>query len=1002
MRIRLCPIMAIVLPLIFAGARLVYPQISGAFAQLNGTVRDESLAVIPGVTIIARDVNTNRTYSTLSNEVGLYLLSNLPPSTYELSAELSGFAKFVHAGVVLTVGEKATIDITLKVAPLGEQITVLAEAPQIEPTRSEQSQVIGEVQIQNLPINGRQFIDFALLTPGVSTGRTSLGSTFTEPETTRVSFAGQRDLNNNVTVDGAENITMATGSQRAAPSQEAVREFRVVNNSFAAEFGRALGGFVNIVTKSGTNELHGSLYEYLRNNALDARSILTLPQFDVLRQNQYGFTLGGPIKRDKTFFFTNYEGQRKDQSPTYPAVLVENLADINKVKLSLGLSAEDLGVLRTNNYDQFMAKIDHQLTPKNSLSVRYNFIDSRNRNLLVGETLDGGGLGAPSSGRNGLLRDQSFVANNTSVISHEMVNSLLFQYARRSYDFKGVSNEPNLDIPNLLLFGHNFGTFDFTGETRLQFAEGISFQRGKHYLKFGFDVNHIRNFVVWPGFTPARVIFPTLDAFLGRPPFGSPLPVPFPVVFFWGAPVGRGPIPPAAPPVSTGWEFAFPPDQLDNFLVRLNHNYWGFYGQDQWRITPDFTLNYGVRYDFETGLDELVDGDFNNIQPRIGFAYSFDDKRTVVRGGYGIFHDKYSLTFFFVSLPERPPQIAGLPVTRNMQTGTFLLNMIVGPAEAIPAFFQFVRTGTYPPNLRRYQGGGVVDRESRTPYSQQASLQIDRQLTRDLVVSAGYLFVAGRKLVRPEDLNIAPPIGKLPNGKDFFGFGKIDPDAGLFYYTSNSSNSAYHGMTLSLNKRYSHNFSFNVNYTLSKAIDDATFATFISTPENRYNKRLERGLSNQDVRHRFVLNFTARAPNKSLLRDFALSAIATLESPRPFTMFVGFDVNQDGNPVTDRVGLSGRNTFLGDNLRTVDLRLSRGFNLSGERLSGEFIAEFFNVFNTVNVNEVNNVYGAPDFLPGQPQPARFGESIVAPIPSFGTPKTVFNARQIQFAFKLYF
>ena len=182
-------------------------------------------------------------------------------------------------------------------------------------------------------------------------------------------------------------------------------EFRVVNNSFGAEYGRALGGIVNIVTKSGTNELHGSVYEYFQNNATNAKSILTQPGFDILRQNQFGATLGGPISKDRTFFFMNYEGQRRGQSPTYPGLLVNNLAAINALKASLGIAPENLGVLKTADVDNGFIKLDHQFNDANRLSVRYLIQDATNLNMLVGDTLDGGGVGAPSSARNGLLRE---------------------------------------------------------------------------------------------------------------------------------------------------------------------------------------------------------------------------------------------------------------------------------------------------------------------------------------------------------------------------------------------------------------------------------------------------------------------------------------------------------------------------------------------------------------------------------------------------------------------
>src|SRR4030095_6447832 len=287
-----------------------------------------------------------------SDSSGYYIVPNVLPGSYELTVTYTGFEKFVQTGVRVTVGQTATLDVTLAVQGRRETVDVTFQEPAIEVTRTELSSVIATQQIASLPISGRLFTDFALLTPGVTTGRTSVGSTITEFEVSRVSFAGMRDLSNLVTVDGADNINTATGSQRASPPQEAVQEFRVVNNSFGAEYGRALGGIVNIVTKSGTNSFHGSVYDYFQNNALNARSLLQPePQPNVLRQNQFGAAIGGPSKQDKTFFFINYEGQRRGESPTYPTVLLNNIGLINASKAALGIAPENLNILKTKDND---------------------------------------------------------------------------------------------------------------------------------------------------------------------------------------------------------------------------------------------------------------------------------------------------------------------------------------------------------------------------------------------------------------------------------------------------------------------------------------------------------------------------------------------------------------------------------------------------------------------------------------------------------------------------
>ena len=1070
-------------------------QATISFAQLSGTVQDVSGRVIVNATVTARQTDTNRTYTAQSNTVGYYFLPSLPPGAYELSAAYPGFAKYTQTGIQLSVGQTATVNITLKVATVGETVTVNTEVPPVETTRTEISQVIDTQQIQSLPISGRLFTDFALLTPGVAIGRTSLQSTFTEFEVTRVSFGGMRDFSNIVTVDGADTINTVTSSQRATPSQEAVSEFRVVNNSFGAEYGRALGGIVNIVTKSGTNERHGSVYNYLRNQATDARSLLLpAPLAHTLRQNQFGATLGGPIRKDRTFFFMNYEGQRRAEAPTYPALLRNDLSLINAAKAVMGIAPENLNVLKTADTDNGIVKVDHQLNDKNRLSVRYNIEDARDLNQLVGNTLDGGGIGAPSSGHNVFLRDQSLVGTLSTVLRSNLVNTGLVQYARRQYDFPGVTGQPNLDIPNSLLFGHNFGVFDFIGESRVQFSDSMAWVKGSHAVSFGVDTNFVRDNVLWPGFTPMRIVLPGINCLvdfanfvnpnpsaasqipsnpadgpcpLAAPPFFPPPgtigpnpndPLNGTPIIFWGAPLGTAPsssLDGSFPSLlNTNWQNPFPPDQRENFSVHLNHSYYGLFFQDQWRITPKLSLNYGLRWDFEAGLYRQIKHDYNNFAPRVGIAYS-PDSHTVIRAGGGIFYDRYNLGFLFVTYPQRPPaQVIdlanGQPVIlpgprQGAQTAVWALNQepnIPGLADAAGDARTLLLTGQLPPNLLGTLPPGTlgrflntvavdgVDPNSRTPYSEQGSLEIDREIGKGLTISTGYLVVSAHKQVRAEDLNIPCPVGTTnvirnsnnvivgcqgaPAGKDVFP-GTVPYNAGLVYFTDNTGNSVFHGLTLQASERAGKHLQFRANYTFSKTLDDGTFTTFVSTPQDLYKRYLERANSNQDLRHRFVANLVASGPERGILRHLELSSIITAQSGRPFTLYVGFDANHDTNPVTDRVGNASRNTYFGDKLVSADLRLSRYFQLR-ERMRLQLIAEVFNMFNRANVDEVTSVYGAANFCSAVPTHYKDAASTAIqlgqvacpaggppfPNPLFGDPRTVFNPRQFQFAAKFSF
>src|SRR6058998_3968760 len=1065
-------------------ANSAFAQAVIAVAQLNGTVRDATGSVVVNASVSMRNLDTNRTYTSTSNVSGYYIVPNLPPGSYELNATYAGFEPYVQSGIPLRVGQTATLDVTLAVQGRRETVEVTLETPAIEPTRTELSNVIETKQIASLPISGRLFTDFALLTPGVTTGRTSVGSTITEFEVTRVSFAGMRDLSNQVTVDGADNINTATGSQRAAPPQEAVQEFRVVNNSFGAEYGRALGGIVNIVTKSGTNTLHGSVYDYFQNNALNARSLLQpAPQADVVRQNQFGFTLGGPIKQDRTFYFLNYEGQRRGESPTYPPALLNNLALINASKAALGIAPENLFVLKTKDNDYGIVRLDHQLRAQHQLSLRYNIEDGRDLNQLVGATLDGGGIGGPSSGHNVFVRDQSLAGTVTSQIGSNLVNTALGQYARRHYTFPGVTGEPNLDIPNELLFGHNFGVLDKIWETRIQGSDSMSWIRGKHFVRFGADVNHVRNFVLWPGFTPIRIILPGINCLvdfanfvspsaripsnfaagpcpMALPPNSAPGLPPFPAapgpnpadiangvpIAFQSAPLGTTVnfTPGVVEKLPTnGWPYAYLPEQEKNFSVSLNHNYYGFFVQDQWKVTPKLSLNYGLRYDFESGLSDQMDVSHKGFQPRVGLAYS-PDRKTVIRAGFGLLNDRYALSFLFITYPQRPailPNADLPPNRRGAESAVYELNAYPFgiPGAPTPAQFarDFLRTGAVVStsvSAPTSVGYSYTDRHSPIPYSEQASLEINREIGRGFTIGAGYLFVAAHHLLRSTLGNLCPvqgissgpypcpaagpPPPGYPAGKNYYS-GIPRYPAGLICCNDLTGNSVYHGGTLQVNKAAGKYVNLNASYTLSHTLDDGTFATFISVPEDVFRRGRERATSNQDARHRFVTTFSLAGPSNTFLLNFILSNIVILQSPRPFTLFVGFDANNDLIPAADRVGNLSRNTYMGDSLQTWDIRLSRTINLGQqEKTRLELAVDAFNVLNRPNVDEVVVVYGTYNLCGGQ-QPRQYKDAASqaiqsvqvggcpaagppVPNPLFGTPRTMFNPRQLQPSMKLFF
>jgi outer membrane receptor protein involved in Fe transport len=879
MRPRWDLIVSLFLTVVFL-AQPALPQATISFAQLNGTVLDSSGRTVAKAPVTARNVDTNTSFTATTAGDGYYVIPNLPPGKYDVSAVYNGFSKTTQTGIVLSVGQTATVNLTLKVAAAGETVVVTGEAPIIEPTKTEISQVIATQQIQALPISGRLFTDFALLTPSVAKSRTSLGTTFTEFEVTQISFGGMRSFSNEITVDGADFVNTISGVQRATPPQDSVQEFRVVNNSFGAEYGRALGGIVNIVTKSGTNNLHGSAYDYLQNSATDARSLLQpAPLPHALRQNQFGGTLGGPIRKDKMFFFLNYEGRRSAQSPTYAPDLFSNITNIDQAKGYLGLSPEGCtlppaqctlsptqylqSVLKTVNNDYGFARFDYQINPNNRLALRYVIEDARDTGELIGNTEDGGGIGSPSGARNLFIRDQSVVATENSVLKPNLVNTVLGQYSRRHYNFPGATGEPDLSVVNDLEFGHNFGTYDAIYESRAQASDTLAWVKGNHVAQFGFDGNYVWSYNNYPGFTPERILFPDLDcvyafanavSLLTTGSYGTvpgaadcPLaPQADGVSFlYWGVALPRTgftngyvPSPATGGGFGSGWPNAFPTDQYSNYAYKLNHGYWGFYAQDQWRITHNFTLNYGLRWDFESGLGSTVDPDYRAFQPRVGFAWSPDPK-TVIRAGTGIFFDRNNLTFFFTTGNQKTlpgyfcqPPTAGCggltPVTVPMiQTqaanggwqlsanpgypGTPSLPCVAlgipnsvcasapGNTLSVAALQALSILGdgpnAYPPVSLTGPctadpitgaptgacgvGSGGIQRNGRLPYAEQASIEVDRQIGRGLSLEVGYLFVGAHKLVRGNNINVPCPLGTSKPGNPADAQGILDPSGSL-------------------------------------------------------------------------------------------------------------------------------------------------------------------------------------------------------------------------------
>jgi hypothetical protein len=955
----------------------------------------------------------------------------LPAGNYQLTVEADQFSPY-QKQLTLMVGQVASVWVTLGVATLKQEVDVRDTVQGVDTQKSEVSQVIDTHEISDLPISGRDFIDFVLLTPTVNVGRsTAVGAQSPFQETVlELSFGGRRETHSAFfSLDGMDYTTSISGVQRDSPSQDWVQEFRVAASPFTADNGRNLGSVVNTITKSGSNGVHGSVYEFFRNNKLDAGNLLSAPGFNTLRFNQFGGDVGGPIRQNKNFHFLGYEGQRRAESPLYSSFILNCIdqtgcmgsgtPSINQVKQLLGLQPENLGsILQIGNYDKFFGKLTNVLSDKSTLNIGYLLNDGRKQHVSGAAP----GQGLPSSYRNNAIRDQTVYGNLLHVFGGRWTSESVLNFGRRIFnlDPAGAGFEPAILVADVLNSGGLEGSVPYYSEQHFQGSENLTYIRGNHSFKFGGDFEPVWITAHTTFFSPGAGIF-TPQSFFGASPFTSP---PFgpgtPVEFLFLEPrslFGQQ-IPQRTLPFDTGLYAGPAASQFTNSTdLRFLHTLSGFYAQDQWKARPDLTLTIGLSYDidfFPSAADVRVNGQMNptnygNVQPRVGLAYSFRQGKGVVRAGFGVFTGPFDYSDVMVGwqgasaftnmnqpiLPEFRD-----PANNLVGFGPSGIVGVEGPVLASQAFDNFSHAGSYPdPSSLLQFPLGYVKHKFPNAYAEESSLEVENEIAKDLFVSVGYQFVHALKLPVYDSIN-GVPSGTLPTGVQ--DFTPADPNFGFALEATPTGYSIYHAGTVSLRKAFARHYSILANYTYSKSIDISTDVQLTDSPMDYLHPWRDRALSDNDMRHHFVLTLISESPRtwSPVLRNFKASMLNTLQSPRYSTIFAGFDMNGDGFPFSDRVGDSRRNAYRGDSFYTTDMRLQRVFHL-GERLSAEASAEAFNLFNRQNVNGIDTVYGAADFT--GPIPKRFRDGVTsAANPTFGTPNYVAPARQIQFALRLNF
>jgi hypothetical protein len=997
---------------------------SGNQGSLEGTVSDPSGALVPRAAVQAKQVSTSATFHTTTNQAGLFRFPVLPVGTYELTVQVPGFATLIRKDVVVTISARLILPLALALSGQSETMVVSGRTAVVETTRAQVSATVDNRAISNLPVNGREFISFALLTPGVTTDVRG-----------GLSFAGQRAMNS-LLVDGVDQNTSffqqpvggegfsGGGDSRYLVSQDAVQEFQVNSNSYSAEFGRASGGVINVVTKSGSNEFHGSGYWFYRDRFLNANSTVNklngLPR-SPYHFNQFGGTFGGPLARNRLFFFFNYEGVRSQRANSVVLNLPAGFAlSTNPVVAGFQQRALDYLAPRAASWtrpvkqDVSLAKLDWQL------ASAHLFTASWSRRRLTSTLAEAAQVSFENGSAN-FAEVDLLSGSLTSTLSGGVVHVARFAWLRNTAFFQPASDNPMADIfeggQRVLLVGRAPNTPQSNLLHRLQWSDTAFYSRAGHSWKAGADFLFDRNrFANAQNFT-GNYRFTSLESF-GRSLAGAPAPMP-----------------------GERYLQTFSGQGLPETMVHPNVFLLAGFVLDEWRVRPHLTLNLGLRYDLQfsaqppvrnpspalaaAGIDtSSLRTDTTNLAPRLGLAWApWRDNRLVVRAGYGIF---FSPTIaLLIARAHFQNGITVQPQTFQAGTAGAILipaypNTICGPPD-VPPSCSAPALGVANPILTPFAA-----RHSE-PYAQQGSFGLEMQLHQDFAVSVSYVSAKGTHLARTRDINLGTPtspatigIANTTSVLTFRRFTLPRPIAGfdrILQFESNA-NSTYHGFVVQATKRFSHNFQFLGSYTIGRAIDDnpnqyvanpgATEGFLISDPSAPQG---DRGPGSNDQRHRFVLsgvwelNYANRLPGvaRALLAGWQFSGILTAQSGQPYSGMVSFDLNNDRNALSDRTPGLGRNTFSAPATVSLDPRLARTIRLT-EHASVQLIGEAFNVFNRGNVTVVRNTQFAHSISPAACGIA--GASCLVPqdagLTAFGTPTATSGPRILQLAVKILF
>jgi hypothetical protein len=965
---------------LFAGSfQQVNAQSQALNGQIEGVVTDATGAAIPNASITIKNVETGSERQVTSDESGVYRAPLLPLGTYQVTVEMANFKRLVREGITLTTGQTATVNLGLETGDVSATVTVTSDAPVADAAKIDVGRVMNTREVQNLPLVSRNPYNYSLLQANV-TGRPN--AEFGVPRINANGYARRT----NYQLDGNSNTQADRPGIRLMPISETfVSEVQLVTNGFSAEFGNTPGLIMNAVTPSGTNGIHGSASYRFRRTPFYARPFQYSSRTDLPTNNvdNLTFAVGGPIIKDRWHYYGGYEYIKRDLA-VEPGRLVSITAAQQTQLIAAGVPASAfvaaIPVSQKANF--YIFRTDAQLNEANRLTGRFNYFDNNSPNNI------GGGANTLERSIDFIDKSYSLGLQLASTLSSEVLNEFRFQYAKR--DSRNLANANSGTGPSIVITGiAQFGSPENANtilplETTTQFQDNLTWTFEDHAVKFGGGLNRIGDERVSGVF--ARYTFASIANYLLA---------------------------------KNGTNTRSYTNYIEAFgdpEIKYESTFYNFFVQDDWKVTRKLKFNYGLRYDLYKVPDADQSAPFsfsqnfkidkNNFAPRVGFVYGLRDgnRPTVIRASAGFYYDPPPLDMYLRALQNSGnPRFFNFSFNGNNNTNAT-------PSANAPAFPNTL--GSLPAgSVLPVQSIDTIDPNFKNLYAIHTNVQLEQALTENLSFTVGYIHSGGRHIPVYRNINRINPVGTLADGRPVFSntnnaTTRLDPRFNNILSVESVGTSKYDAATFQLSKRFSQGYQFSVNYTLSKATDDAPEQNLVATQfgntvlSDPTNRALDRGYSLADQRHTFVMSFVGRPQfnfeSKALRYIFnnnQFGIITTANSGERFNIVSTADLNLDGISGSDRpVGIT-RNSGKTPKQFNVDLRYSRFVNFN-ERFRLEVFGEFVNLFNINSIFQFNNLAVLTDAA----------GNLVGTLPDFRTRSipTSLDSRQFQLGFKFIF